>query len=195
MQDSYDRLYKKYEQKISEAKELGIDFYDKNYDNILIGRRYELFVAKSLVKDNKFKILEWTPDKGFEANIPVKSNFNPDLVISDAEDRIIAIECKFRSKFFFKTKNNEISWSYEKQVGRYRGFSSERNIPVFIALGLFDEPTDPKYHYLVDMEMLYSRSRTEEVNSGNFQLIVEWKNIQNDYVRNGEYANYLEGLL
>lgn len=191
MAQSYERLYQRYEQVVSEAKEMGIDFFDKNYESILKGRRYEICVATDLVRDNLFEILEWTPDKGFESNIPVASNTNPDLVVESANGEVIAIECKFRSGYFFKSTSNEISWSNVNQVRRYQDFESSRRIPVYIALGFGGVPQNPDNHYIVFMNDIIAISREEVVGNACAQTICREDSLQSFAIANGCYAEYL----
>jgi hypothetical protein len=191
MRNSYSKLEEKYNKVVNEAKIFGVDFFDGKYESVLKGRRFELFVVKKLVEEDKFSILEWTPDKGFEAGIVVAANKNPDLVVRDCMGRVFAIECKFRSNYFFKTiKENakEITWASDKQLDGYRAFARERNIPVLVAIGLKEESSKPKWNYLINLNDLAEWSRPDLVNSGDIQMICPQNSIYNKFVRNGDYG-------
>jgi len=188
MQTSYDRLLEKYQRVIDEAKEFGIDFNDNLYEKLLAGRRYEICVATNLVNEGQFKILEWTPDKGFESNVKVEANTNPDLIVEDKDGDVLAIECKYRSKVYFRGKMNEISWAKLYQMIRYIQFAKDRSIPVWIALGFEGDPRMPKCHYLIPLQKLNRNSRNEEPDGKGKQVIIKRSVILDDIVKNGSYA-------
>lgn len=195
MQSSYDRLFEKYQRIKREAVDFGIDFDDPAYEQLLKGRRYELCVAMRLLENDEFKILEWTPDKGFESNIPVSANTNPDLIVEDQSGKTIAIECKYRSGYYFKSKKKEISWSNVDQAKRYKAFSESRNMAVLIALGFDRDPRNPKHHYLVPLMRLMNDSRKDDPNGKGDQLIISQSDIYHDYVKKGQYARYLKTFM
>ena len=192
MQLSYDRLLSKYDKIKNEAEIFGIYFDDPKYENLLKGRRYEICVATSLVKNNRFKILEWAPDKGFESGIKVESNGNPDLVVRSQVGYELAIECKYRSKSYRKTNEYGIDWSYVYQVERYMKFSKNRNIPVFIAIGFLGDPTDPEEHYLISLEKLLSSSSTQNFYDSGMQEVVDKCVIPDALVNSGDYGKFIE---
>jgi len=193
MQTSYDRLLKKYLRVIDEAKNFGVDFNDKSYQRLLTGRRYEICVASNLVNEGQYKILEWTPDKGFESNIKVQANENPDLIVESPKGDVFAIECKYRNGFYYRSQKNvkEISWAKLYQMIRYINFSKNKTMPVWIALGFKGDPRSPDYHYLVPLEKMSGYSRKEDPNQEGIQVIIKRQIIFNNFVKKGEYAQYL----
>jgi len=193
MKTSYDRLLKKYQRVVDEAKDFGVDFNDKNYQRLLTGRRYEICVAANLVNEGQYKILEWTPDKGFESNIKVEANENPDLIVESPEGEVLAIECKYRSDFYYRRQKNvkEISWAKLYQMIRYINFSKNKPMPVWVALGLGGESRSPNYHYLVPIEKMSGYSRKEDPDEKGIQVIIKQQDIFNDFVKKGQYAQYL----
>jgi hypothetical protein len=194
MRHSYSVLENKYNKVVDEAKIFGVDFFDSKYENILKGRRFELLVVKNLAVNGSFSILEWTPDKGFEAGVVVAANNNPDLVIRDARGKEFAIECKFRSNFFFKTikdKTKEITWASDKQLSRYKEFSLDRNIQVLVAIGLMGKSSNPKWNYLINLNDLDECSDPVLVDKGDIQMICTQNSIYEKFVRNGDYGGAL----
>ena len=164
-QASYDRLNNLYIELKTDHQRLkmeglvfDIDFDSSNYENLLKGRLYEIFFAKSLLENSSFEILRWTSDKGFEHGIRVKSNGDPDFLIQYGADLIFAVECKYRSNYYAKQKTKKIEWGYTWQCDRYKAFQHEENTPVFLALGLEGKPDKPKHNYLVSLDYLDSKS-------------------------------------
>ncbi|VAX01221.1 hypothetical protein MNBD_GAMMA22-3093 [hydrothermal vent metagenome] len=192
MQSSYSTLSTKFKKIKQEAAIFGINFDDPIYERLLKGRRYEICVARNLVKNNKFSILEWTPDKGFDTGIKVESNGNPDLVIKNQSGYEFAIECKYRSGCYRREIKDEISWGALYQAKRYQYFSSKRNIPVYIALGYLGEPTMPKKHFLISLEKLLLNSREDNYYKKATQVIINESVLYDNLVRGGKYSQYLQ---
>jgi hypothetical protein len=188
MRISYEKLDNMYKEVIRDAKVFGVDFDAHNFKNLLTGRKYELFVAQKLVENEQFKILEWTPDKGFDNNIKVESNTNPDLIVQHSSGETLAIECKYRSSYFFKTDKKDFSWSSQWQVQRYQNFEKKRNIPVLIALGAFNSPSAPRFNYLIELNDLVLKSQTYEVKDRDIQLIVLKDKIENKCVKDNDFG-------
>ncbi|EOQ94799.1 hypothetical protein LEP1GSC195_1376 [Leptospira wolbachii serovar Codice str. CDC] len=139
-----------------------IDFlkflFDQNdvNDDLETGHEFEQYVAELFTdQGNYFSILEWTPDNSIKhKNFRVESNQNPDLVIQyNPTKEKFAVECKFRSGLY-KNKMNQVvlKWSYSEQIKRYKQFSQERKIPVFIVIGLGGEPDEPEYMFCIPLE-------------------------------------------
>jgi len=79
MKRSYRNLkceYEKYGAAIKKAvagvKILGYDMKDKNFENILKGREFEICIATLLTKNLGYNILEWTPGKGSISTLMLK---------------------------------------------------------------------------------------------------------------------------
>ena len=159
LQNSYDHLNAEFNKIVEEARIFDFPYQNKKYENILKGRKYELRVARSL-HNQGYTFLEWTPDKGFEEGIYVKSNNNPDLVVAK-NSHVIAIECKYRSKYFMKRVRkyrDEISWASILSANFYAEFSERRNLPVFLALGFKGNPESPDNEYLIPLDIATSLS-------------------------------------
>lgn len=196
MKASYEQLNNKYIRCIAEAKIFGIDFFDKKYENLLKGRQFELFFAKDIMTNKRHRILEWTPDKGFDNSIWVAANSNPDFVIADDENNVFAVECKFRSQYYFKAEDKKhISWASEQQGKNYAAFASKRNIPVYIALGFLGLATKPKCHYFVPLDYMLEKSWSEDVKKHDVQLVCKQTDIYDNYVALGLYSKWLDQMV
>lgn len=169
MQASFDRLNNQYqalrvtfENRKAECLFFDVNFDSHKYENLLKGRQFEIFFAESVLQDSDFKILEWTSDKGFEQNIYVVSNGNPDFIFEFQGSFQIAVECKYRSVPLRRSDDNDsgarYSWSSQSQAQRYSKFSHDRKIKVMMALGICGDPQDPDSCYLTDITHLSSLS-------------------------------------
>lgn len=121
------------------------------------GLAFEEFVVKRFDPDF-FTIKEWRGDKQVDG-VYAESNTYPDLVVNfnyrkEKVDVDFAVECKWRQGFL----KNEVEWSYAQQIERYNQFSREKNLPVFIALGIGGEPDSPEQMYIVPLDKLQKPS-------------------------------------
>jgi len=145
------RLEEKYDESVKKARALGVNLNDSNIDNLVKGRLFELFTATKMDEYDSTTILDWTPDKGFNEKIFVKSNGNPDLVVFDEYCQTkVAVECKYRSHF----NNNFINFGHEKAINRYRNYQEEKSIRVYILLGIGGKASEPKSLYLLTLDGL-----------------------------------------
>ncbi len=165
MQAAYDRLNNLYQELKTDHQRLkaegvvfDINFDSKNYENLLTGRLYEIFFAKSLLEDSNFEILHWTSDKGFEHGIKVKSNGDPDFLLRYSNDLVFAVECKYRSNYYAKQNPKKIEWGKTWQAERYMEFQLEKKIPVFIAMGLEGTADNPRHNYVIVLDYLKKNS-------------------------------------
>jgi hypothetical protein len=63
-----------------------------------------------------------------------------------------AVECKWRSSFIA----GEIQWAKDYQLDNYRKFSAERNMNVFIMLGVGGAPGNPQHLYIIPLNEISS---------------------------------------
>jgi hypothetical protein len=105
------------------------------------GHQFEDYII-TLFNERKFKLIEWRSDKKASNGVYPESCTYPDLEFAFLGRRKhrFAVECKWREDF----KDGKIKWSYLKQIETYCNFQSERNIPVFIAIGIGGLPTHPE---------------------------------------------------
>ena len=121
------------------------------------GLAFEEFIVKRF-DTNFFTVKEWRGDKQVDG-VYAQSNTYPDLVINFnyRKEKVsvdFAVECKWRQSFF----KNEIEWSSKQQIERYNQFSREKNIPVFVAMGIGGEPDAPEQMYIVPLDKLQNPS-------------------------------------
>ena len=67
---------------------MGVDLEGSNIDGLVKGRLFELFAANIWNEDNDTTIEDWTSDKGIFEGVYVKSNGNPDFLLSFAGKEI-----------------------------------------------------------------------------------------------------------
>lgn len=170
MEIAAEEIRQEFETAQKNALILGVDLKDSNLDNLVKGRLFEVYGAKYWHDHSKLTILDWTPDKGFQHNIDVKSNGNPDFLLevnNEGEKIYIAIECKYR--------NNSFRWNPDKKgarpfcafeerykIERYRNYGLENNYPVCILLGVGDSPDKPEDLYLVPVSTVLELDATEK---------------------------------
>ena len=121
------------------------------------GDDFERYVIDLFLKNNKpkkeyFSIENWSRDISRKSpDITVKSDQHPDLTMCYKGKEYFAVECKFRTDFFYsKDRNGEVlKWSYPDQMKRYQKYQKDKNIPVFIAIGVGGSPKHPKKMYCI----------------------------------------------
>jgi len=118
------------------------------------GDEFEAYIFERF--DRKyFKIRYWNGDLSYKGFYP-EANTYPDLEIEfkcEEFKRVFAVECKFRSSL------NTNSFQLEtRNLDNYRRYGRERSIRVYIALGLYGEPSNPKKMYLIPLEIFNGRN-------------------------------------
>lgn len=117
------------------------------------GRQFECFVVERF-SENYFDLKVWQGDKYYKGKY-ADANHNPDLELeyNCSETRYIpfAVECKWRRCF---NENQSIRWASEEQIRHYNAYSDDRNIQVFVVIGLGGDPSDPEEVYIVPLEKL-----------------------------------------
>lgn len=113
---------------------------------------------------NYFTSLHWRSDKAAHGHFP-KSNSDPDMEFEFAHrnySRKFAIECKYRSNF--KSGYVELCENYKLQ--RYKTFEAEKQMQVYIVLGVGGQPTAPEELFIIPLPYLNSNkiSRNQLVN-------------------------------
>ncbi|MFM8912454.1 MAG: hypothetical protein ACKOE6_05960, partial [Flammeovirgaceae bacterium] len=121
-----------------------------NRNNPLVkGHTFEEFVVNRFrEKSDYFKWMDATSDKGVQGYYP-ESNLNPDLQYEYRVGGVaypFGVECKFRS-----ITTGSIHITKDGQLERYRRFSIEKKMPVFIVLGLGGNPHQPVHLYVIPL--------------------------------------------
>lgn len=117
------------------------------------GDDFEKFVVQKFNK-RFFKLKGWTGDK-YVNGVYAETTLHPDLLLEHSADNQtseFAVECKWRSDFF----NNGIVFTTPEQLTRYQDFAASRKIPVFIAIGIGGEASNPKHLYIVPLRVIKS---------------------------------------
>lgn len=120
------------------------------------GDAFENYVVKCLSRD--YTIKEWRSDKYIDG-IYAESNTYPDLEIECGNNcgRFrFAVECKYRASLIA----DAIEIAKPHQLKNYAKFSTERNVPVFIAVGLGGYPSNPTEEFIILLESVVKNVMT-----------------------------------
>ncbi|WAM22583.1 MAG: hypothetical protein OI715_00385 (plasmid) [Candidatus Methanoperedens sp.] len=123
--------------------------YTFSEEPFMVGLRFENYVL-DLFSKKYFSIVEKTHSTETNQERYVESSMNPDFVFRyNPSGETFAVECKYRSNL-----NNEglLNWSYPEQMIRYKEFSYQRRIPVFIVIGLGGIDVEPKEMFNIPLE-------------------------------------------
>ena len=115
------------------------------------GHDFEDYII-TLFNERKFKLIEWRSDKTASNGVYPESCMFPDLefVFIGKRRYKFAIECKWRERF----KEGKIKWAYSKQIENYLNYQSERNIPVFIAIGIGGQANNPEKLFVTPLNQM-----------------------------------------
>lgn len=118
-------------------------------DSFVVGQIFEELVNE-LFSKKYFTIAEKTHSTETNQDEYVESSMNPDFVYKyKPTGELFAVECKYRSSL----NDGKLSWSNPKQLKRYQKFQRERNIPVFIIIGLGgDDVSEYKELFCIPLE-------------------------------------------
>ena len=118
-------------------------------DELLKGREFEDHVLEQLgvANNDKLTLKEWRGDKSLPGIYP-EGNSNPDLVL-EYDGRPFAIECKWRSHL-----PNDISKELlpPTRVALFERYAKERQMPIFLLLGIGGLPSDPDLLLLAQLD-------------------------------------------
>ena len=117
------------------------------------GDDFEKFIVQKFDK-RYFKIKEWAGDK-YVKGIYAETTQNPDILFEfklKDEIRLFSVECKWRKKLY----KNGVEFANESQLARYRKFETEKNIPVFVAIGIGGEASLPEHLYIIPLKNINS---------------------------------------
>lgn len=112
------------------------------------GDEFEIYVV-DLFDEKLFSIVQWTTDMARKHTRFVESDCGPDLVLRyRPTNEIFCVECKFRSKFF----KGKLQWSALKQLGRYKVFANDNEVPFYVVIGLGGKARKPKRMFCIPLE-------------------------------------------
>ncbi|TPE43621.1 hypothetical protein [Pontibacter mangrovi] len=115
------------------------------------GDKFEAYIVKSL-NQNYFKVKEWRGDKYVDGRY-AESNMLPDLEIEYSHNSVtsrFAIECKYRTSVI----DDAVEIAKPYQLDNYSKFSEEKDMPVFIALGLGGYPNSPDEEFIIPLDSI-----------------------------------------
>lgn len=117
------------------------------------GMEFEIWVKDHFNK-KYFTLKEWRSDK-YDKGTYAESNRYPDMEWEFHFDKknvckTFAVECKWRKDFF----NESIEWASEENINIYNRFSKERNMSVFVIIGVGGSPSSPAVVYSIPLKAL-----------------------------------------
>ena len=120
-------------------------------DKVLKGREFEDYVINlfDLPNNKKLTLKEWRGDKSLPGVYP-ESNSAPDFVF-EYDGKPFSMECKWRSHL---SKDIEKELLPPERMASFQQFSTERQMPVYLLLGIGGLPNDPDnlYFSCIDKE-------------------------------------------
>lgn len=118
-------------------------------DELLKGREFEDYVQEQLgiANNDRLTLKEWRGDKSLPGIYP-EGNSNPDLIL-EYDGHPFAIECKWRSHL-----PNDISKELlsPARVALFERYAKERQMPIFLLLGIGGLPSDPDLLLLAQLD-------------------------------------------
>lgn len=140
-------IEKKLRQRLIPAETEVIDQDKKKGDD------FEKFIVQKFSK-KYFKIKEWAGDKYVNGHF-AETTQNPDLLLEFTlhnDSKFLAIECKWRKEL----NNNGIEFANKEQFERYKKYQNDKDIPVFVAIGIGGEGKHPQKLYIVPLKYIKS---------------------------------------
>lgn len=133
---------------ISTQAEAKQNIYKDYYD---VGRAFEKFII-GLFNQRNFHLKSYNEArKRFDYSDNLS---NPDLemelVFTGTKKYRFAVECKWRKEF----KEGKIEWANSFQICSYEEFQITRNMPVFIAIGIGGEPSNPEKLFVTPLDYI-----------------------------------------
>lgn len=120
-----------------------INYNKKNGDD------FEKFVVQKFDK-KYFTLKEWAGDKYIKGSY-AQTTSQPDLLLEfNLRDKNseLSVECKWRKKYY----KNGVEFAKKEQLERYKEFQKEKNIPVFIAIGIGGKGNSPEQLYIIPLQ-------------------------------------------
>ena len=114
-------------------------------DDLIKGREFENFLISlfDIPNNKRIRIKEWRGDKSLPGVYP-ENNSAPDFLF-ECNGQLFAVECKWRNHLPQKIDDNLLTPERQQFFIQY---AKERNITVFLLLGVGGFPSDPDRLYL-----------------------------------------------
>ena len=118
-------------------------------DSFEKGHAFEKYIIQ-LFNERYFKLMKWRQAERITDNSYLFDRSNPDLelVFAGAKKYRFAVECKWRKEFTC----GKIDWASSYQVCVYEHFQEQNRIPVFIAIGIGGEPSNPERLFVTPLD-------------------------------------------
>jgi hypothetical protein len=142
----YNVIIKDVEKRIAELETSETEIIDVNKRN---GDDFEKYVVQKFDR-RFFKIKEWAGDKYINGRY-AQTTQHPDLLLEfkiKGQTAEFAVECKWKSSFY----KGGIEFATPEQFKRYQSFESQKNIPVFIAIGVKGAGNAPEELFVVPLK-------------------------------------------
>lgn len=133
-------------------------------EELLKGREFEDYALSLFhIQESKELVLqEWQGDKSYGMLQP-ENNSNPDFIFR-FKQKEFAVECKWREKLSIDLSRDLFP---ARRIENYKNFSTTRNMPVTIILGVGGEHCNPELLYRIPLD------RVDAILSGT-QAIMEY---------------------
>jgi hypothetical protein len=115
------------------------------------GNDFEKFIVQKFDK-KYFHIKNWAGDKYVDGRF-AETTPQPDLLIELKQkegNKLFAVECKWRKN----ERNESFEFATTEQLDRYRKYETEHKIPVFVAIGMGGEGSNPKQLFIIPLKRL-----------------------------------------
>tara|TARA_Y100001970_G_C13652630_1_gene564349 strand:- start:46 stop:546 length:501 start_codon:yes stop_codon:yes gene_type:complete len=111
------------------------------------GEAFEQYVRDCIFPKEKFIKLSQTHSYNTDKDDYTESSLEPDFELECKKSgKSFFIECKYRSNYY----DNAIEWCKKYQLNRYKDIN--RDIPVFIAIGVGNTPDEPYDLYVIPVK-------------------------------------------
>ena len=125
--------------------------YFRNYHKGLL---FEQLVQNKFPKQ-EYVLVSATKDLHKKLKRFVESDANPDFVFREkTAGKTFAVECKYRSSYATGNRGDDGIWWDKIQGERYLRYSQQKNIPVYVAIGIEGNPKSPKIIALIPIDVI-----------------------------------------
>jgi len=104
------------------------------------GRLFEQYII-ALFSQKSFKLKKWRQSKFISRDTFISDISYPDLelIFMGKRNYKFAVECKWRKNFY----KGKINWATTEQISIYQQFQNKYSMPVFVAIGIGGDPSNP----------------------------------------------------
>ncbi len=115
------------------------------------GEAFEEYIRQYTFPKERFDLIHKTHNYQANKEDYVESSLYPDFKLRCKEtSKVFYLEVKFRQGAYHK---NKIEWSKPYQLKRYKAIAEE-GIPIFLALGLGDNPKKPTEIFIIPIDKI-----------------------------------------